>query len=571
MVFSQKELQIIKAGKENGFTRAQIEDALKNSRLGITPTSKKSALVFAGQKKGGLGTTKDVAVGVGKGLLEGAIGLGRLATVVPERIGQATIAGLDPNRTFQEVKEQQNITEILGLSGKSAEEIDEQLRAKNEEERLGKILGFAGEVAAGSFGLVRRGVVKGIDVFSNLVRRSGVRIGDEVPTFIPEEPSFLEGVKQTGKELFERIPRFAGRLRQRAEDAAERARLLKESTPEVQNAIKSNLDTRFITTAQEADAPTLKAYREMLDIAEDTKGGTLKPRQQPSIVAGRVVEEQFDLIEKQRKTVGKQIEETIHNLPDAKVNMRPSLNQIDDVLTQNRITITDKGKLQSPVFTKQQLARLQELYDQAISAGDVIDAKLVHGMDRVFSQLQREARFENLDNIFLNVNGQDVNAFRIFRDIFRNQLDNLSPEMRQLNNQYRVLRTTINDMENSIFKSPNFEATKVTDPAEFAKVNLRRLAGEAQSSPAYQTAVEEMDVLARQLGYEGARGDDLIYFAQELRKLYPQTIPPTGFTGGIRTSLRGIVENVLEAGKPDIKDQQEALRGLIEAGLRTAE
>ena len=77
-----------------------------------------------------------------------------------------------------------------------------------------------------------------------------------------------------------------------------------------------------------------------------------------------------------------------------------------------------------------------------------------------------------------------------------------------------------------------------------------------------------MDETARALGYKGANPADLIDFAEELRKIYPETIPPTGFQGGIRTSISGFIEKVAELGAPGAKDQQKALRELIDALLR---
>ena len=106
------------------------------------------------------------------------------------------------------------------------------------------------------------------------------------------------------------------------------------------------------------------------------------------------------------------------------------------------------------------------------------------------------------------------------------------------------------------------------DAAEFAQTNLRRILSDAQSASAYREILEEMDALSRTLGYKGARADDLIAFATEMRKLFPETIPPTGFSGGIRTGLIDITQKVLEAGKPGIKDQQKALRELIQSLLQ---
>lgn len=546
MALSEAELQIVEAGQATGKTREQIIAALANYREDITQQA---------PKNGYLSTIKDVGVGAGKGLLEGAIGTSRIL----QRGGQEFL-GLLPGVDRKEVLETTGFSE---LGGEQARQIDEQLKAKNAAEMTGKVLGYTAELGAGFVPSAGRFLVRNAG-------RIGSEVGQAVTTgaqAIAESP-VVQGVSRFAQDVAGRVPRFLGRVQEGVEEAATRAERIRTSAPAVQNALRVNLDERFINTVQNADQPTLQAYREMLDIAEDTRGGTLRPKENPSIVAGRAVENQFDLIENRRKAIGKEIEQAVQNLPRATVNMQPSISQLEAVLQENGLRIVD-GVLDAgqSTLSKAQIQRLQELYDTARRASGEVSAVRVHGMDRLFSQLQREARFDQLDNIFINVNGEDVNAFRLFRDVYRNQLDNLSPEIRDLNNQYRIVRQMIDDAENSIFRSPNFEATRTTDPAEFAKVNLRRLAGEAQSTPAYQAVVEQMDQLARQLGYEGARADDLIYFAQELRKLYPETIPPTGFQG-ISTRISDVAERVLKTGAPNEADRQRALRELIESAIQ---
>lgn len=553
MAFTEREQKIIQWSQQNGKTVQEMKEAILRYRDTGSPRDPSKIV-----KPTPLERVKEISVGIAKGLGETAIGTAEIL----QTAGQGIIAAIDPTKTFAEIREQ------TGFKSLSDEGVKELLKAKTEAEKQGKVIAFAGELlAGGGASLLGKGFIKGGELARIGLTRGREILGkgvEEVIERIPEIPA-PTGLLQKGKEIFERIPRALGRARETTEEAAIRAERLKTASPSVQEAIKSGLDDRLVDFTQQADIPTLRAAKEMVDISEEIRPG-IKPKRQPSIVAGRVVEEQFGLIEKQRKAVGKQIEEAINKLPKTTVNMRPSINQLERVLADNGVNITKKGVLDisRSSLSKQQGSRLQELYDTATRGGDVIDAKLVHGMDRLFSQLQREARFDQLDNIFLKVNDKDVNAFQLFRGIYRNQLDNLAPEIRDLNSQYRVLRTAVDDAENSIFKTPKFEATKTTDPAEFAKVNLRRLAGEAQSSPAYQAVVENMDAMARKLGYTGAKADELIYFAQELRKLYPETIPPTGFVGGIRTGVIDIAERVLRAGEPNVKDQQKALRSMLE-------
>jgi len=558
MAFSKEELSILQTAKANGFTRQQAEDSLMNYWLGIKPNEgNKSGLVYAGGQKNAAQALGDITIGAGKEFLDSSIGTARLL----QTGGQAILAGIDPTRNFAQIQKQ---TGIPALKGEQALAIDDMLKSSNAEQSLGKVIGFGAELGVGGgFNLARKGVQKGVGLGERVLARGAKTFsrGSEALGSVASQ-----GLKQSLKDVAERFPRYFGRVRTGIEESAQKAARLERSAPSVQNAIKSNLNDGFITYVEKADNATLKASKEMVDIAEKPRVG-LTPKRQPSIVAGRVINDQYNIINKERQAVGKKIEEAINNLPDSTVDMRPSIKQVEDILAQNRIIVKD-GVLQSPILTNQQLARLQELYSKALEASGKIDAKLVHGMDRVFSQLQREARFEKLDNIFLKVNGKDVNAFDVFRGIFRNQLDNLSPKIRSLNNEYRILRTTQNSIDKTLLKAPNVQLVNTSDPAEFAKVNLRRLMGEAQSSPLYREVAQQTDLLARDLGYKGAKAEDLINFAEELRKLNPESIPKTGFIGGIRTGVSDIVKNVLNAGAPDVKYQQKALRILLEDALK---
>jgi hypothetical protein len=100
-------------------------------------------------------------------------------------------------------------------------------------------------------------------------------------------------------------------------------------------------------------------------------------------------------------------------------------------------------------------------------------------------------------------------------------------------------------------------------------VNLRRLEGDALSTPYFQEVATRLDDMSRQYGYKGAKPSDLITFAEDLRKIYPDTIPSAGFQGGIRTAIKpgalDLLEKTLSVGKLTEKDQQRALRELLKS------
>src|SRR3990167_3006486 len=103
----------------------------KAQRLGIKP-AQKAPLSFKEK-------AQSIATGVAKGGLETVIGTAGLL----QKGGQAIIAGFDPTRTYKEVKEQ---TGFPSLKGEPEAQISEQLKAKNEYEKAGKVVEFVAEL-----------------------------------------------------------------------------------------------------------------------------------------------------------------------------------------------------------------------------------------------------------------------------------------------------------------------------------------------------------------------------------------------------------------------------------------
>lgn len=554
MAFNDQEKQIISYGRANGKSREEIETAIANLRSGVKPvappTQEPSTLEQMGSR----------VIGVGKGLTESAIGTSRLL----QTAGQGIIAGVTP-MTFDEVQEK---TGFKSLQGEDARMIDEMLQAKNPEERQGKLAAFGAEILLGG----------GAKLAQNSVRKLGsvvapklgeiVTVGKNALGSLPTET--MKGGLQSVKEMAERVPRFIGRVKDSAQDAVVRAEKIRTSPPPVANAIKSGLDERVINTVQQADESTVKAYKEMVDLAEN-KGNTLTPKARPEIVAGNAVEEQFKLIEGKRKAVGEQIGTVVDKLSKTtKTPMDDSYGMLDDVLRNQGINVKygQKGiqlDFSGTNLTPAERKRVEELYKLATEGGDNMTPRQIRDKDNLFSKLQRESRMEGVGDIIVNTDQGNMSLFQIFRDVFSNKLDEVAPEIRALNKEYRNYVTLQKDIENSIIKSGKYETTKGISDAEFAQTNLRRLLSDAQSAADYRGIAREMDKVSRDLGYSGANPEELITFATELRKIFPEAIPATSFQGGIRTSISGLIEKALEAGKPATVDQQKALKELLES------
>lgn len=429
--------------------------------------------------------------------------------------------------------------------------------------------------------IVEFGAEKTADVVTDLAVRTGTTIAENIDNTINKVGDVVQdayskvkqsGVGQKTSELVERVPRAYDRVKEGLESAAMKAEKIKASPPAVQRAYKANLDEKIINTVVQADEPTKQAYKQMVDIAGESSD-VLKIKKKPSSVAGEVAAKQYKLIEDRRKEIGKQMSEVTKKLSKEKViEMEDGFKQIDDVLGSQDISIryTRKGpklNFSGSKFTPAERTRIQELYSLAVEGGNKLSPNQIRLKDQLFSKLQREARMEGIGDIMVETPEGVKSLFSVFRDIYSNKLDEVSPEIKELNKQYRQVRTLLDDIEGSITKGGNFEIVKGADPAIFAQTNLRRILSDAQSAGSYSEIVKKMDEFARELGYTGARADELILFAEELKKLFPDTIPKAGFAGGISTGVKSaamdVFGKVLKTGTPDLKDQQKALIELL--------
>lgn len=446
-------------------------------------------------------------------------------------------------------------------------------KSKRDVDGLLGVSSLAAELAGS--GLVKKagqyGVKTSIDVADKVVNldkqilNSAGKMADKIG-------NKAAGPIQKGTEILERVPRAIDRAKESSKEAAIKAEKIKSSSPEVAKALKVNLDERIINAVVEADDATKKAYKSVVDIAEEAPK-SLGVKKQPSLVSGELASKQFDIINKQRKQVGQQLGEKIKELSKTdKIDMGEGFRELDDVLSNQGINLeyTEKGAkldFSGTKYTPAERTKIQELYNLATEGGASMSPSSVHGKDQLFSKLQRESAMEGIGKIMIDTPDGVQSLFGVFRDVFSKNLDDISPEIRGYNKQYRDLLLVIEDIEDSIFKTPNFNITKSADQAEFAKVNLRRIFGEAQSSPVFEAVADKMDEVARQLGYADASPKAVANFAEELRKLYPENIPKTGFQGGIVTgvnsALNSIVDKTLSAGAPDFSDRRKALIELL--------
>lgn len=386
------------------------------------------------------------------------------------------------------------------------------------------------------------------------------------PPLAPTMDGSFTGALQTVTEIAERVPRLAERGKEFMASQAERAAKIQAAEPAVANAYKTNLDERYINTLTESDAPTLQAYKKIQQLADEVPK-TLGMAKNPAVVAGETVVKQFEVIEKARKDIGAKIGEEAQKLSKTiEVDMTRTFDALEAILANNGIGSNKNGlTFRATKFTPEQQTGIQQLWDLARGGGNKLTPTQIHDLDSMFATLKREGVKKQLTDLMITKpDGTGVSLYSVFRDAFSMQLDSVSPRIRALNAKYAPLRNMVDNINSSLLKMPNFLDLRNVSPAEFAKVNLRRIFGEAQSSAGFEAVADAMDKMSRQLGYTGASPKTVAAFAEELRKLYPEIIPATGFVGSVRLGVGDIVSKILNTGIPNIVEQRAALRELIQ-------
>jgi len=419
--------------------------------------------------------------------------------------------------------------------------------------------GVVGTVLGGVAGGVSSGIVKGAEKTGEALKSAkkfSKNIFDKTKEITP-------AINQTTKDFLSRVPRAVEHAKDYSLEATKRAERIKKSTPEVGKAIEVGVEDKTLNNILEATENTKKEMRKMIDIVEES-GDVM-----PSSLAGESSVKQYEIIDKARKKVGEKLNEAIENLPDTKVSISRKLADLDKTLRQNGLKIQDKQIVRSSNsnITEAELNAINKLYNESIRGVNnigLLDAKSIQAKNSLISKLKRESsRIENIDDIIIKKpDGTTTSIYSAFKDMFSETLDEISPEIRDINREYATYRNIVDEIDNSILKSSKTNLN--INPAESASINLRRVSGEALSTPYFQEVARLMDATARKLGYNGADPVRLINFAEDLRKLYPEAIPRTGFQGGIRTGVSDLADRLIQAGAPNAQDKQKAIKEILD-------
>jgi len=478
----------------------------------------------------------------GAALQTAAVPAGFALTGGSSAIGQATIGGLlgYAYDVGSDLVERKSATEVVTPG-------------------VGTVIGVTAPLAiagAGSLFNKAYGIPAG-EIASQVLPESGV-------TQAIKETPVPNAITQTAEDIVIAGGRVIQRGQDFAQSQAEKAARIAAAPAPVKQAIRANIDSVIIDLAQNADEQTKVIMREMVERAETPKTGRVTPN--PTAKAGDVAVKQYEAVTKARQNIGKQIGKLSDSLPAAKnIDNTPSIQKLNQTLQANDIVLDPVGKLQfgNLSFTQQQQSAIQELYDVA-TANQSLSARQIHQLDQRFSAMQRQKQLvDKVGNIYLDTPEGKQNVFALFRNTYRTQLDDIAPDFRELNKQYAQYTNLVENIEGSLIRSKDFGDLIAPDGSVYAEAGLRRMFGEGVGAQVNADLYNALDTVSRANGYTGARADELYYFGNKLRDIYPETVPETGIRKNISTSIRDVVGDVLDVGKVRPQDKQKALKKLL--------
>ena len=366
---------------------------------------------------------------------------------------------------------------------------------------------------------------------------------------------------QTGEAVVTRIRdnvvNTADTVSRMARDERIRLERIKNSDPVVADAYRANVPEKVINQYVTADANTKPVYRELV---EAYKSGDAETRV-PEIYA-RIAGEQYKTVTNKLDDLGRQYDEAVQSLPGGKVDMRPAVDNVRTTLAQAGARFDDAGNLVDAgrAFTPDEAAWVKKLYDTVVRYGDDVTYPDLRTGDEVLSRINREAYSQGVTPP--RINGENLST--LMRDSIRTQLDQVLPEYRNLNNEYRDTINFKDALDKTIFDTGRKLEGVEINAAEATETNLRRLFSNAKSKTTYRAVADALDDFARGQGYEGSRLSDVARFHIEIQNVYPDEIPKASFGGGIRNMI-----GTFFAGQTDLRRTQEALEKMVGAGQAT--
>jgi predicted ABC-type ATPase len=286
-------------------------------------------------------------------------------------------------------------------------------------------------------------------------------------------------------------------------------------------------------------------------------------------------------VDNRMKAIGEELGNAIDNLPNATIDMRPAQQQVLKMLEDNGIIITKEpsGRIRyqwdtggPSAYTPEQQAYIQQAVDTMLKF-DQLNSRGVYNGDRFFGNLINQFYADkNMRGLFVNINGVDKAFLPMMRELYRSPLDNITQGgISALNKQYSQYRRLVDAANETLYNAGKDLGIPIDIGAPL-QTNLRRIFSNAKSRSQFSAVLNELDRVARENGYVGPDLKSMSKFDLYVQSLYPdEAIPRGSFAGQIRAGMGGgllsKVERFLSSGEPNINDQRNALKGLLNADI----
>jgi hypothetical protein len=538
MALTEQEKAFVSALKKSGKTSTEITGIIANQRRGVQAQApEQSQSMFAVPSPSAVvQSSKEVATGFGKGLVQSAVGTAQAI----QGLGQRGLAAVSP----QSLEQVQSQTGFKSLQGAEAEQINELLKSDTTGEKTGKVLAFATELLTptGSRKAIEKGVSKAEQIAGTVadVADEGVGALRQVGTTIGD---MTEGVRAVGGEIVEGVSRIPSRVAVNvAEKQATRQAIQSLPTRTAKEAVQEGVDIRDVQEMSKIDKTFKEPARKLVKVVQDFSSGASKTN--PIEVVGKPIVNRIKQLESARGQIGQKLGEVAGTL--GKVSKQEVLDPVFTSLKKvpglSGIKINKKGLLDftdtvlTTAETKADRVAIQKIFNDAVKSGT---GKSKH--------LLRQELFEVLGGkkkALTNLTDTQEKAYEAIRKGLSNVLDTKNSTYKTLNQEFARVAQPLSEIRK--FMKNTVGATEDILDMQ-AGLLARRLTSNAQSNPQIRAILKAMDSATKVKGKAQLSVEKLQDFYNILDKYY-DIAGKTGFQGQVKAGVeKGIPEAIMGA------------------------
>lgn len=379
------------------------------------------------------------------------------------------------------------------------------------------------------------------------------------------------GVEEGARALGNRFTRAGRHLNNVVETNAERNALRQNARPAVSQALDDGIDTNTVTRIEAADDITRSAYRTVVETAE---GADPKNAER---VSGSYATQMYRIAREKQNEIGEALGNARRSLGNDIIDEQiynPSMRTLGETMRNNGIVLKPNGTVEfnTSKFIDEEEKVISEIWAR-LAKYDTISPSEIDEVAQYLSKLEYRTNVtDKLNGVYIDVVDQKTgnvvpeNIFRHIRNTYDNLLERVDDtgEIARLRREYSTVKGVTGRIENTWLNGIDVFKTSDEDLADAMSLALRRLDSRAKSRTTYGQMYRGLENYARSNGYKGPDASDVSeFYLSTVEPLYVKSTPEASF-GGPFASLRGAIEGVIDFGKANTKDKQNAIKGLLD-------